>query len=126
MTSSTSCSSKDEGLHSRYRGWRGAHAIVGSTEARTFGWRNVFSNPAAVIWRDWLEASMTTVPETKYAKSGDIHIAYQVVGRGPRDVVMVPGFVSHVEYQWEEPRSAHMLQRLASFSRLICFDKRGT
>jgi class 3 adenylate cyclase/pimeloyl-ACP methyl ester carboxylesterase len=69
---------------------------------------------------------MTIVPETKYAKSGDIHIAYQVVGRGPRDVVMIPGFVSHVEYQWEEPRSAHMLQRLASFSRLICFDKRGT
>ncbi|KPK90340.1 MAG: hydrolase [Deltaproteobacteria bacterium SM23_61] len=65
-------------------------------------------------------------PETKYAKSGDIHIAYQVVGSGPRDVVMVPGFVSHVEYQWEEPRFAHMLQRLASFSRLICFDKRGT
>lgn len=69
---------------------------------------------------------MSTVPETKYAKTGDIHIAYQVVGSGPRDVIMVPGFVSHVEYQWEEPRFAHMLQRLASFSRLICFDKRGT
>ena len=69
---------------------------------------------------------MTTVPETKYTKSGDIHIAYQVVGRGPRDVVMVPGFASHVEYQWEEARFSHMLQRLASFSRLICFDKRGT
>ena len=62
---------------------------------------------------------MTTFPETKYAKSGDIHIAYQVVGSGPRDVVMVPGSVSHIEYQWEEPRFAHMLQRLGSFSRLI-------
>jgi class 3 adenylate cyclase/dienelactone hydrolase len=69
---------------------------------------------------------MTTAPETKYAKSGDIHIAYQVVGKGAVDVVHVPGFVSHVEYQWEEPRWARMLQRIASFSRLICFDKRGT
>jgi class 3 adenylate cyclase len=69
---------------------------------------------------------MTTIPETKYAKSDDIHIAYQVVGKGPLDVVFVPGFVSHVEYQWEEPRFARVLQRLASFSRLICFDKRGT
>lgn len=69
---------------------------------------------------------MTTAPETQYAKSGDVHIAYQVVGRGSLDVVIVPGFVSHVEYQWEEPRCAHMLRRLASFSRLVCFDKRGT
>ena len=69
---------------------------------------------------------MTTVAETKYAKTGDLHIAYQVVGRGPRDVVIVPGFFSHIEYQWEEPRFAHMLQRLVSFSRLICYDKRGT
>ena len=69
---------------------------------------------------------MTTGRETKYARSGDIHIAYQAVGQGPFDVVLVPGFVSHVEYQWEEPRWARNLERLASFSRLICFDKRGT
>jgi len=69
---------------------------------------------------------MTTGPETKYARSGDIHIAYQTIGRGPCDVVLVPGFVSHVEYQWELPRWARNLERLASFSRLICFDKRGT
>lgn len=65
-------------------------------------------------------------PETHYAKSGDVNIAYQVVGDGPRDLVLVPGFVSHLENDWDEPRSAHFLERLASFSRLIRFDKRGT
>jgi pimeloyl-ACP methyl ester carboxylesterase len=65
-------------------------------------------------------------PETHYAKSGDVNIAYQVVGDGRLDVVLVPGFVSHLESDWDEPRSAHFLERLASFSRLIRFDKRGT
>ena len=65
-------------------------------------------------------------PETRYAKSGDVNIAYQVVGDGSLDLVLVPGWVSHLENDWEEPRSAHLLERLASFSRLIRFDKRGT
>ncbi len=65
-------------------------------------------------------------PETRYAKSGDVHIAYQVVGEGPLDLVWVPGFVSHLEYDWEWPPAARFFQRLASFSRLIRFDKRGT
>jgi pimeloyl-ACP methyl ester carboxylesterase len=65
-------------------------------------------------------------PETRYAKSGDVNIAYQVVGDGPRDLVLVPGFVSHLAKDWEEPGYAHFLERLASFSRLIRFDKRGT
>jgi len=69
---------------------------------------------------------MATRPETKYTKSGDVHIAYQVTGNGPLDLVWVPGFVSHLEYQWEYPDSARSLERLASFSRLIRFDKRGT
>ena len=64
--------------------------------------------------------------ETKYARSGDVHIAYQVVGQGPLDLVYVPGWVSHVELAWEEPTLARFLGRLASFSRLIAFDKRGT
>lgn len=64
-------------------------------------------------------------PETQYARSGDVHIAYQVLGDGPIDVVFVPGFLSHIEFQWEEPMQAHFFQRLASFSRLIRFDKRG-
>ncbi|HET6770305.1 MAG TPA: alpha/beta fold hydrolase [Actinomycetota bacterium] len=67
-----------------------------------------------------------TTPETRYAKSGDVNIAYQVVGDGPLDLVLVPGFVSHLDNDWDEPRSAHFLRRLASFSRLIRFDKRGT
>src|ERR1700688_1784127 len=66
------------------------------------------------------------LPETRYAKSGDVHIAYQVIGEGPFDLVFVPGFISHVEHVWDEPRWSTFLERLASFSRLICFDKRGT
>lgn len=65
-------------------------------------------------------------PVTQYARSGSVSIAYQVVGDGPVDVVLVPGFVSHVEVAWEEPRLARFLARLASFSRLVVFDKRGT
>ena len=65
-------------------------------------------------------------PTTRYAKSGDYSIAYQVVGDAPLDLVYVPGFVSHVEHAWEDPDFALFLGRLASFSRLILFDKRGT
>src|SRR5437763_9881939 len=65
-------------------------------------------------------------PQTRYATSGDIHIAYQVVGEGPVDLVFVPGFVSHLDLQWADPRIARFLEKLASFSRLIMFDKRGT
>lgn len=65
-------------------------------------------------------------PTTKYARNGDIHIAYQVVGKGPYDLVLVPGWISHVEYAWEEPSFSRFLRRLASFSRLILLDRRGT
>jgi DNA-binding SARP family transcriptional activator/pimeloyl-ACP methyl ester carboxylesterase len=65
-------------------------------------------------------------PEVRYARSGDVNIAYEVVGEGPRDLVLVSGFVSHLQLDWEEPRLAYFLERLASFSRLIRFDKRGT
>ena len=65
-------------------------------------------------------------PVTRYADSGGLSIAYQVVGDGPRDLVLVPGWVANVELFWEEPSCAHWLRRLASFSRLILFDKRGT
>jgi pimeloyl-ACP methyl ester carboxylesterase len=68
----------------------------------------------------------STRPETRYAKSGDLNIAYQVVGEGPLDLIYVPGWISNVELNWEEPALAHLLERLASFSRLILFDKRGT
>ena len=67
------------------------------------------------------------IPETRYAKAGDgAHIAYQVAGTGPLDVVMVPGFVSHVELAWDMPFYASMFRRLGSFARVISFDKRGT
>lgn len=66
------------------------------------------------------------IPETRYASSGELSIAYQVVGDGPIDLVHVPGWVSHVEYGWDEPSLAGFYHGLAAFSRLILFDKRGT
>ncbi|MFL5238383.1 MAG: alpha/beta fold hydrolase [Rhizomicrobium sp.] len=66
------------------------------------------------------------IPKTRYAKSGDIKIAYQVVGDGPFDLVFVPGFISNLDVAWDEPQRAGVWQRLAAFSRLIMFDKRGT
>ena len=66
------------------------------------------------------------LPETRYARSGDVSIAYQVTGDGPFDVVMVPGFVSHVELAWDIPGLAHVATKLGETARLIRFDKRGT
>ena len=65
-------------------------------------------------------------PQTRYARSGDLHIAYQVVGQGPMDLVYVPSWISQVEHYWDEPIVAGYFRRLASFSRLILFDRRGT
>ena len=64
--------------------------------------------------------------ETRYARSGDLRIAYQVVGDGPVDLLWAPGYLSHLEQNWWWPSYADMLDRLASFSRLILFDRRGT
>ncbi|MDH3305892.1 MAG: adenylate/guanylate cyclase domain-containing protein [Acidimicrobiia bacterium] len=69
---------------------------------------------------------MANAPPTRYTRSGDVNIAYQVVGEGPHDLVYVPGWVSNIEVMWDEPVTAGFLRRLASFSRLITFDKRGT
>ena len=66
------------------------------------------------------------VPKTRYTRSGDVHIAYQVVGDGSRDLVYLPGIFAHIELQWEEPSYARFLRRLSSFSRLIALDMRGT
>jgi pimeloyl-ACP methyl ester carboxylesterase len=66
------------------------------------------------------------MPETRYAKTADgVHVAYQVVGTGPVDMVFVMGWVTNIEVMWEEPDLARFLERLATFSRLILFDKRG-
>jgi len=61
----------------------------------------------------------------KYAKSGDVHIAYRVFGEGPHDIVLIPGTTSHVELFWELPPNQYLLKRLAAFARVIVFDKRG-
>jgi len=72
------------------------------------------------------EGATDAVPPVHYARSGEVNIAYQVVGSGPLDLVFVMGWVSHLEYFWNEPSFARFLRRLASISRLIVFDKRGT
>ncbi|WP_183096002.1 adenylate/guanylate cyclase domain-containing protein [Nocardioides stalactiti] len=69
---------------------------------------------------------MITPARTRYARSGDVSIAYQVIGDGPIDIVLVPGYISHVEMIWEIPTVPHLVERVASFARLIMFDKRGS
>jgi pimeloyl-ACP methyl ester carboxylesterase len=65
-------------------------------------------------------------PKTSYTRNGDVNIAYQVIGDGPLDLLFIPAFVSHLDLYWTEPETAAFFRRLASFSRLILFDKRGT
>jgi serine/threonine protein kinase len=100
---------------SRRDGGQGA-----TTEAR---------NPSSPSFREAPSRASSpdfAVPETRYARSGDVNIAYQVVGSGAIDLVFVMGWITHLEYFWREPSFARFLRRLASFSRLILFDKRGT
>jgi class 3 adenylate cyclase len=66
-----------------------------------------------------------SLPETRYALSGDVNIAYQVMGDGPVDIIMVPGFISHIEFRHELPGYTAFLRRLSSFARVVTFDKRG-
>src|SRR5690348_1347490 len=65
-------------------------------------------------------------PETRYAKSGDVRIAYQVFGSGPVDLVFIPGYISNIEHYWEWPDAARWLNHLGSHARVLLFDKRGT
>ncbi len=67
-----------------------------------------------------------SVPETRFARAGELSIAYQIVGVGPVDVILIPQWLSNIEQYWEHPAAAHFLRRIASFARLIIFDKRGT
>jgi len=71
-------------------------------------------------------APVIEIPRTHYTRSGDVNIAYQVIGDGPIDLVFVMGWVSHLEYFWTEPSFARFLRRLSQFSRVILFDKHGT
>jgi len=86
------------------------------------GYRLMAAPPGA----DTGAAPPDSAPRVHYTRSGDVNIAYQVVGSGPIDLVFVMGWVSHLEYFWNEPSFARFLSRLASMSRLILFDKRGT
>ena len=65
------------------------------------------------------------LPQTRYAQSGDVSIAYQVLGDGPIDLILVPGYISHIEFAHELPGFSPFMRRLASFARVITFDKRG-
>jgi len=69
---------------------------------------------------------MVEIPTTHYVKSDDVHIAYQVFGEGPFDLLFVPGFVSNIEATWRSPDLSAFFRRMASFCRVILFDKRGT
>ena len=66
------------------------------------------------------------LPETRFAKAGELSIAYQVIGEGDIDLVLVPQWLSNIEQYWDHPSAAYFLRRIASFSRLIVFDKRGS
>lgn len=66
------------------------------------------------------------IPDVHYAKCGDVHIAYQIFGEGPIDLIVVPGFISHVEHWWDEPSHVRWHRRLGNFARVVIFDKRGT
>src|SRR3954451_13237083 len=69
---------------------------------------------------------MSTIPQTRYVRSsGDVRIAYQVIGDGPLDLVFVSGFVSNLDGYWDDPAFAHVFERLGSFARVAMFDKRG-
>ena len=100
------------------RGYRFIAPVAIETTPVTIASRAVVPASGAAI--------LLAVPETHYARSGDVNIAYQVIGGGPIDLVFVMGWVSHLDYFWTEPSFARFLQRLASFSRLILIDKRGT
>jgi DNA-binding SARP family transcriptional activator/class 3 adenylate cyclase len=83
-------------------------------------------DPALGPAAEAVRPSMRRRPPVLYARSGDLSIAYQVTGDGPIDLVLVSGFISHLEKDWDDPRHAHFLERLGSITRLIRFDKRGT
>jgi serine/threonine protein kinase/DNA-binding winged helix-turn-helix (wHTH) protein/class 3 adenylate cyclase len=84
------------------------------------------ASASASASRAALREAEAAIPQIHYARSGEVNIAYQVVGDAPLDLVFVMGWISHLEYFWSEPSFARFLRRLASFARVILFDKRGT
>jgi hypothetical protein len=86
----------------------------------------VQTNFLSSVAESWRARGAFMQPVTRYAKSGDIQVAYQLFGEGPVNLVIAPFFVSNVEVFWENPDAARWLLRLASFARVAMFDKRGT
>ncbi|MDH5354717.1 MAG: alpha/beta hydrolase [Gammaproteobacteria bacterium] len=84
------------------------------------------SDPGAPLTLATIKPGATTLPVTQYAKSGSVHIAYQVFGNGPVDLILVPGFISHIENYWESRWMATWLEALGQSARVVMFDKRGT
>ena len=114
------CRRRDTGVTSPVRETLRAIGEVGAEIARC---RAVPSRSGGLI-----QAYNTPIgrPETRYAKSGEVHVAYQVFGEGDHDLVLVSGFTTHVELAWEYEPSARVLEGLASFARVITFDRRGS
>jgi pimeloyl-ACP methyl ester carboxylesterase len=105
--------------------WRGAYARIAEAMARGLaGEHPTLASGSArrVIW----EEQELEPPRTRYAKSGEVNLAYQVLGGGPIDLVLVIGWLTHVEVGWEWPPRARFLRGLASLGRLVVFDARGT
>lgn len=100
--------------------------MFGGNEQEVFTPNHEFFAPSLNPANSIAHVLAPAVPETRYVENGDVNIAYQVVGDGDLDIVFVMGWVSHLEYFWKHPSFAGFLNRLASFSRLILFDKRGT
>src|SRR4029078_1431648 len=83
-------------------------------------------NASRLAHRSVIPHTRGVTPETRYVKSGDVHIAYQVVGEGPRDLVFLSNWDIAIDVLWDTPVIAQFFERLASFGRVILFDKRGT
>lgn len=105
-------------------GWAGESRLPGSGEPAPA--RHSGGDPGVAVQRSSTPAAALDVPPVRYALSGPVNIAYQVLGDAPLDLVFVMGWVSHLEQFWTEPSFARFLRRLASFARVILFDKRGT
>lgn len=97
--------------------------VIGHTSGRIFVDDGSFREPHLAPQATQIHSIS---PRTQYVQSGDVNIAYQLIGDGPVDIVFVMGWVSHLEYFWKHHSFASFLERLSSFSRLILFDKRGT
>jgi serine/threonine protein kinase/dienelactone hydrolase len=123
-------------VHTEPAKLEGADPVLTRFVSRCLGKRPEDRFPTARAALDWLRRSEAgelvpepprfTRPETAYAKSGDVHLGYQVAGVGPPDLVLVPGFVSSIEQLWEDKDSESFFRRLAERVRLVMFDKRNT